>query len=250
MAEAAKKQFVGVKSGDSFDVNVNEAFENENDRAALIKVKKEELSGIDPVYKVTVKSVKTFVSAPLTQETFDKIYGPGVVKSEEEFDAKIAERLAAEYTNEADFRFSKDVRDYLVKKADLKLPEAFMKRWIHTANEGKFTMEEIEKEFGLFVEDYRWQLVRGFLMNKFGVKIEQADLLASAKGFAAYQFAMYGMNNVPQEQLESYAKSVLANEEQARRILEQVENEKTVAAVKAVITLKHKKISVEKFRNL
>lgn len=250
VAEAAKKQFVGVKPGDSFDVNVNEAFENENDRAALIKVKKEELSGIDPVYKVTVKSVKTFVSAPLTQETFDKIYGPGVVKSEEEFDAKIAERLAAEYTNEADFRFSKDVRDYLVKKADLKLPEAFMKRWIHTANEGKFTMEEIEKEFGLFVEDYRWQLVRGFLMNKFGVKIEQADLLASAKGFAAYQFAMYGMNNVPQEQLESYAKSVLANEEQARRILEQVENEKTVAAVKAVITLKHKKISVEKFRNL
>ncbi len=87
-------------------------------------------------------------------------------------------------------------------------------------------------------------------MNKYGVKVEQADLLASAKGFAAYQFAMYGMNNVPEEQLESYAKSVLANEEQARRILEQVENEKTVAAVKNVITLKHKKISVEKFRDL
>ncbi len=250
VSEAAKKQFIGVKPGDTFEVNVNEAFENENDRAALIKVKKEELDGIDPVYKVTVKSVKTFSPAPLTQETFDKIYGPGTVKSEEEFDAKIAERLAAEYANEADFRFSKDVRDYLVKKADLKLPEAFMKRWIHAANEGKFTMEEIEKEFGLFVEDYRWQLVRGYLMNKYGVKVEQADLLASAKGFAAYQFAMYGMNNVPEEQLESYAKSVLANEDQARRILEQVENEKTVAAVKDVITLKHKKISVEKFREL
>lgn len=250
VSDAAKGQFVGAKPGDSFEVNVNEAFENENDRAALIKVKKEELAGIDPVYKVTVKSVKTFVPAPLTQETFDRIYGPGAVKSEEEFDAKIAERLAAEYANESEFRFSKDVRGYLVKKADLKLPEAFMKRWIHTANEGKFTMEEIEKEFGIFVEDYRWQLVRGFLMNKFGVKIEQADLLASAKGFAAYQFAMYGMNNVPEEQLESYAKSVLADEDQARRILEQVENEKTVAAVKGVITLKHESISVEAFRNL
>ena len=250
VSDAAKSQFVGVKAGDSFEVNVNEAFENENDRAALIKVKKEELAGINPVYKVTVKSVKTFVPAPLTQETFDKIYGPGVVKSEEEFDAKVAERLAAEYTNEADFRFSKDVRDYLVKKAGLKLPEAFMKRWIHTANEGKFTMEEIEKEFGLFVEDYRWQLVRGFLMKKFGIKVEQADLLASAKGFAAYQFAMYGMNNVPEEQLESYAKSVLSDEEQARRILEQVENQKTVDAVKEAITLKHKSISVADFRSL
>lgn len=250
VSEAAKSQFIGVKAGDRFEVNVNEAFENENDRAALIKVKKEELAGINPVYKVTVKSVKTFVPAPLTQETFDKIYGPGTVKSEEEFNAKVAERLAAEYANEADFRFSKDVRDYLVKKADLKLPEAFMKRWIHTANDGKFTMEEIEKEFGLFVEDYRWQLVRSFLMKKFGIKIEQADLLASAKGFAAYQFAMYGMNNVPEEQLESYAKSVLSDEEQARRILEQVENQKTVDAVKGVITLKHKAISVNDFRNL
>ncbi len=250
VSDAAKKQFIGVKAGDSFEVNVNEAFENENDRAALIKVKKEELSGIDPVYKVTVKSVKTFAPAPLSEETFDKIYGPGVVKSEEEFDAKIAERLAAEYANEADFRFSKDVRDYLVKKAGLSLPEAFMKRWILTANEGKFTAEEIEKEFSLFAEDYRWQLVRGFLMDKYGVKVEQADLLASAKGFAAYQFAMYGMNNVPEEQLDSYAKNILSNEDQARRILDQVENEKTVAAVKDVITLKHKKISVEKFREL
>ncbi len=250
VSEAAKKQFIGVKPGDSFEVNVNEAFENETDRAALIKVKKEELAGIDPVYKVTVKSVKTFVSAPLTQETFDKIYGPGAVKSEEEFDAKIAERLAAEYTGEADFRFSKDLREYLVKKAGLALPEAFMKRWILTANEGKFTAEEVEKEFGTFAEDYRWQLVRGFLMDKYGVKVEQADLLASAKGFAAYQFAMYGMNNVPEEHLESYAKNILSNEDQARRIIEQVENEKTVAAVKEVITLKHKKISVEKFRNL
>ncbi len=188
--------------------------------------------------------------APLTQETFDKIYGPGNVKSEEEFDAKIAERLAAEYANEADFRFSKDVRDYLVKKAGLNLPEAFMKRWIHTANEGKFSEEEIEKEFGMFAEDYRWQLVRGFLMKKYGVKVEQADLLASAKGFAAYQFAMYGMNDVPEEHLDSYAKNILANEDQARRIIEQVENEKTVAAVKEAITLKHKKITVEKFRNL
>ncbi len=250
VSEAAKKQFIGVKPGDSFEVNVNEAFENETDRAALIKVKKEELAGIDPVYKVAVKSVKTFVSAPLTQETFDKIYGPGAVKSEEEFDAKIAERLAAEYTGEADFRFSKDLREYLVKKAGLALPEAFMKRWILTANEGKFTAEEVEKEFGTFAEDYRWQLVRGFLMDKYGVKVEQADLLASAKGFAAYQFAMYGMNNVPEEHLESYAKNILSNEDQARRIIEQVENEKTVAAVKEVITLKHKKISVEKFRNL
>ena len=247
ISEAAKAQFVGVKAGDVLDVNVNEAFKNETDRAAMLKVKKEELAGLEPVFKMTVKNVKTFVNAPLTEETFEKAFG---VKTEAEFDAKIEERIRAEYAQEADFRLTKDAREFLVKKADVTVAEKFLKRWIYVINEGKFTMEDIEKEWDLFIADYKWQMVRSYLMNKYNVKIEEADLLASAKGFAAYQFAMYGMNNVPEEQLESFAKNILSQEEQGRRILDQVENEKTIAAVREVVTLKKKKISVDKFREL
>ena len=247
ISEAAKSSFVGVKAGDVLDVNVNEAFENETDRAAMLKVKKEELAGLEPVFKMTVKNVKTFVNAPLTEETFEKAFG---VKTEAEFDAKIEERIRAEYTQEADFRFTKDAKAFLVEKANVQVAEKFFKRWIYVINEGKFTMEDIEKEWELFIVDYKWQMVRSFLMNKYNVKVEEADLLASAKGFAAYQFAMYGMNNVPEEQLESFAKNILSQEEQGRRILDQVENEKTIAAVREVVTLKKKKISVEKFREL
>ena len=250
VSEACKSQFLGVKAGDSFDVNVNEAFENEADRAALIKVKKEELEGIDPVYKLTVKTVKTFTSAPLTTETYDKIFGEGVVADEAGFDAKIEERLVAEYANETEYRLSRDIREYLVKKADLKLPETFMKKWLKVANEGKFTAEQIDKEFDAFAEDYRWSLVRDFLLKKYGVKIEQEDILASERGFAAYQFAMYGMPNVPAEQLDNYAKSILADENQSRRIVEQVESEKAIAAVKPELKINKKSVSVEQFREL
>ena len=247
VAEAARKSFVGVKPGDVLDVNVNEAFENETDRASMLKVSKDELATLDPMFKMTVKNVKTFVNAPLTEETFEKIFG---VKTEAEFDAKVEERIRAEYAQEADFRFSKDAKTYLLEKADVKLAEKFLKRWVYVVNEGKFSMEDIEKDWALFIVDYKWQMVRGYLMNKYNVKIEEADLLASAKGFAAYQFAMYGMNNVPEEQLEAFAKNILSQEEQGRRILDQVENEKTFAAVREVVTLKKKKISVEKFREL
>ena len=250
VSEAVRPSFIGLKPGDSIDVNVNDAFTNEEDRAAMLKVKKEELASLDPVYRMTVKNVKTFVPASLTQETFDKIFGEGSVKSEEEFDARIAERLAAEYSQESDFRFSKDARNYLVKKAGISLPEKFLKRWIYVANDGKFTMEDIEKEFDLFLDDYRWQMVRNYLMEKYSVKIEEADLMASAKGLAAYQFAMYGINNVPDDQLESYARTILSQEKDGRRVLEQVEDSKTVAAVKDAVTVKPESISVEKFREL
>ena len=247
IAEAAKAAFVGVKAGDVVEVNVNEAFENETDRAAMLKVSKDELAGLDPMFKMTVKNVKTFVNAPLTEETFEKAFG---VKTEAEFDAKIEERIRAEYAQEADFRFNKDARNFLVEKANVTVAENFLKRWIYVINDGKFTMEDIEKEWDLFIVDYKWQMVRSYLMEKYNVKVEEADLLASAKGFAAFQFAMYGMNNVPEEQLEAFAKNILSQEEQGRRILDQVENEKTVAAVREVVTLKKKKISVEKFREL
>ena len=247
VAEAARKSFVGVKPGDVLDVNVNEAFENETDRASMLKVSKDELATLDPMFKMTVKNVKTFVNAPLTEETFEKAFG---VKTEAEFDAKIEERIRAEYAQEADFRFNKDARNFLVEKANVTVAENFLKRWIYVINDGKFTMEDIEKEWDLFIVDYKWNMVRSYLMNKYNVKVEEADLLASAKGFAAYQFAMYGMNNVPEEQLEAFAKNILSQEEQGRRILDQVENEKTVAAVREVVTLKKKKISVDKFREL
>ena len=247
VAEAARKSFVGVKSGDVLDVNVNEAFENETDRASMLKVGKEELAAMDPMFKMTVQAVKTFVNAPMVEETFEKIFG---VKTEAEFEAKSEERIRAEYAQEADFRFSKDAKTFLLEKANVTVAEKFLKRWIYVINDGKFTMEDIEKDWDLFIVDYKWQMVRNFLMEKYGVKVEEADLLASAKGFAAYQFAMYGMNNVPEEQLEAFAKNILSQEEQGRRILDQVENEKTFAAVREVVTLKKKKISVEKFREL
>ena len=247
VAEGVRKSFVGVKPGDVLDVNVNEAFENETDRSSMLKVSKEEMANLDPMFKMTVKNVKTFVNAPLVEETFEKIFG---VKTEEEFDAKIEERIRGEYAQEADFRFSKDAKNYLLEKAGVQIAEKFLKRWVYVVNEGKFTMEDIEKDWDLFIIDYKWQMVRNYLMQKYNVKIEEADLLASAKGFAAYQFAMYGMNNVPDEQLESFAKNILSQEEQGRRILDQVENEKTFAAVREVVSLKKKKISVEKFREL
>ena len=247
VSEAARASFVGVKVGDVLDVNVNEAFENETDRSSMLKVSKEEMANLDPMFKMTVKNVKTFVNAPATEETFEKIFG---VKTEAEFEAKIEEKIRAEYAQEADFRFGKDAKDYLLAKADVKVAEKFLKRWVYVINEGKFSMEDIEKDWDFFIADYKWQMVRGYLMNKYGVKVEEADLLASAKGFAAYQFAMYGMNNVPDEQLEAFAKNILSQEEQGRRILDKVEDDKTFDAVREVVTLKKKKISVEKFREL
>lgn len=246
----AKSKFLGAKVGDQFDVNVNEAFTNESDRAYMLKVKKEELASLAPEFHVTVKEVKTFAPAEENQETYDKIFGENQVHNAEEFDKAVTARLEENYKQESDYKLSKDLREYLVKKADIKLPEEFLKRWLFNINDGKFSKEEIEKEAPAFFEDFRWQMVRGYIMQKFDLKIEEKDVHEAAQAYVAYQYASYGMGNVPEAILKDSVARVLQDESTSRRIVENVEATKVIEAVKGAVTLKAEKVSVEDFRTL
>ena len=250
VAEIARPLFVGKKAGDKFTCDVSVAFENETDRASMLKVDKAKLATLDPVFNFTVVNVKTFKAAESNQETWNQMFGEGAVTSEEQFMEKVVERIRANHTQEANYRFAADVRKYFVDKANIELPEAFLKRWLVYANDGKYTAEEVEKEFPGFVEDFKWQLTRGYLMQKLGLKVEKADIEQAAESYVAYQYAMYGMGNVPQDLIKSSARNVLEDENQVRRLEEQVEDNKTIGALREKVTLQTKKISEEKFRAL
>ncbi|MDO5442325.1 MAG: trigger factor [Bacteroidia bacterium] len=250
VTESMKPALMGVKAGDKLEININELLDREGDRATLLKVKKEDLASINPVFNATIVNIKNFEAAEATQETFDKIFGEGKVNSEEEFEKVVAERLADNYKQETEYRLGKDIKDYLVEKSGIKLPESFLKRWLYTINKEKFTMEEIEKEFDAFLADYKWQLVCDFLMSKFDLKIEKKDIEEAARGYVAYQYAMYGMANVPENFINESAQKMLIDGQQVQRLSEQVAEQKVIAAVKDIISFDKKAISVEKFREL
>ena len=171
-------------------------------------------------------------------------------KSDEDIAKEASDRLESQYKNEAEWRLSKDIRDYFVGKADVKLPEEFLKRWLLVANAGKITKEDVDKEFDGFLADFKWQLVRGYLMKKFELKIEENDIREAAKAFVTYQYAMYGLGNVPEEMINEAVVNVLQDQKQVERMVEQVEDSKVMAKIKEIITIKATKITSEKFRAL
>ena len=171
-------------------------------------------------------------------------------KSEEDIDKEVTERLESQYKNEAEWRLTKDIRDYFVGKANLPLPEAFLKRWLITANAGKVSAEDVEKEFPGFIEDFKWQLVRGYLMDKYSFKVEESDLREAAQAYVTYQYAMYGIGNVPKEMIDEAVVNILKDRKQIDRLVEQVEDRKVLEKLKEEITLKPTKITAAKFREL
>ena len=250
MSDEVKKDFVGLRKDDTREVDIVKSFPNEADRAAMFHVKKEELETLPVMWTMTVKDVKTFVDAPLTQATFDQIFGEGNCKDEAEFDAKVKERLQEVYSRESDYRFMIDAKEYLLNKAAIQLPDAFMKRWIKYANGDKFTMEQIEAEYDLFAKDFRWNMIRTKIMKDQDLKVAKEDLMKQAMSMASYQFAMYGMQNVPEEHLTRYAEQLLSDRQQADRILEKVEDDIALTWVRKTATIENKSVSLEEMREL
>ena len=173
-----------------------------------------------------------------------------VEKSDEELEKEAAERFKENYKAEAEWRLTKDIRAFYVAKSGIELPEAFLKRWLLQANEGKVTEEQMEKEFPAFLEDFKWQLVRGFLMKKYDFKITADDLREAATANMKYQYAMYGINEVPEDVISEAVTSMLQDQKQVDRLAEQVEDKKVIEQIKSEIKISSKKISSEKFKAL
>ena len=200
-----------------------------------------------PQYSVTVSAKEKSEMADNLKKYYE---AQKVEKSDEQLEKEAAERFKENYKAEAEWRLTKDIRAFYVAKSGIELPEAFLKRWLLQANEGKVTEEQMEKEFPAFLEDFKWQLVRGFLMKKYDFKIEMDDLREAATANMKYQYAMYGINEVPQDVLDDAVKSMLQDQKQIDRLAEQVEDKKVIEKLKEEMTISSKKISSEKFKAL
>ena len=248
--ETLKKPFLDKKAGDEFDVDMKKTFTNETDLAALLKVDREELAKFEPEFHIKITEVKRFAPAELNQELYDILFGKDEVTSEEEFNKKAEARIASEYEQESEYRFTIDAREETLKKAELKLPESFLKRWLVYANERKLTAAQVDKDFDSFAGDLRWQIIRGHLAKTHELKVTGEDLHAHALKMARYQFSLYGLHNASEEQLEYYTKSILANEQELKRICEKVEEDKVIAYIRSAVTLDEKEITSEELQKL
>ncbi len=250
MSDAARKPFLGKKVGDTMEVDVNELYPNPAQRAAILQVKEPELEGINPKFTLTITKIRRFTEPELNEEFFKMAFPEGNVKTAEEFAQYIDAQILRDLKREADYLFTLDVRKLLLDKANLTLPAAFLKRWLYTINEGKFSMEEIEKDFDKFLDMMKWNLVQKHYVNELKLEVTPEEATEEAKAMAAQQFAYYGMSQVADDMLANYAKSILENKEESRKVYEKIFEQKVIDAVVPQITVSNATVTAEEFAKL
>lgn len=211
--EDQKKLFDGAKLGDIITFNPKKAYpESDIEVSSLLKMKKEEVADLTADFSYQITEISRYVKAEVNQELFDQVYGKDVIKDEKDFREKIAEGLKAQFAVDSDFKFIQDVRKYLVDKVGaLTYPDALLKRIMLNNNKDKGE-EFVEKNYEQSIKELTWHLIKEQLVKANGIKIEDADIEETAKEAAKAQFAQYGMNNIPEEYIENYAKDMLKRE--------------------------------------
>ncbi|MBN1597193.1 MAG: trigger factor [Bacteroidales bacterium] len=248
--ESVKKSFIGIKKGDTQNIDIRKAYPSDAELSGLLKIDKARLEDISNNFSVTIKEISQFKNAEVNQKMFDKIYGEGNVKSEKEFRERIAEDAKPALSQESDYRFSLDVKDILVKKFKNKLPSEFLKRWLFLINKGEYTKEQIENDYDHFEEDLKWQLIKDQIIKENQLVVTDEDLEKGAKEVARAQFRQYGMNNVPDEHLAEFSKKILENTEEKNKIRTRAAEEKVIAFLKDTVKIDEKEINIDKFNKL
>ena len=197
-----------------------------------------------------MNEISRFVAANIDQDLFNQVFGEGVVNNEEEFRNKVKEGLATQHTAESDYKFLLDFHAYMENKVGtLEFPEELLKK-IMKANNPDKDEKFVEDNFAKSIDELKWHLIKEQLVKANEIKVDDKDVKATAVQATRFQFAQYGMSNVPEEYLEQYASEMLKNKDQVNGLIERCIDNKLIEALKKVVTLDHKGISVEDFGKL
>ena len=246
-----KKLFDKCKLGDIITWNPRKAYpESDVEVSSLLKIQKDEVKDHEGNFTFQVTEISRFVKADVNQELFDQVFGEGTVKDEKEFRQKIGDQIKQQFLSDQDYKFLLDVRKHMEKKVGkLEFPEALLKRIMLQNNKDK-GQEFVDKNFEASINELGWHLIKEQLVQAQGIKIEDDDLKAVAKEMARAQFAQYGMTNVPEEYLDNYAQEMLKKRENVDGLVERAIDMKLTAALKGVVKLNEKDITLEDFQKL
>lgn len=247
---ANAKDFHGKKVGDVVVVNSKDLYEDPMNLENTLGLTAEEIATFDKDLEITIKEITAMEASEINQELFDKVYGEGAVKDEAEFRQKIREEAEKMYARETDRQMMNDVVKSLIDITKFDLPNDFLSRWLHQTNDKIESLEAAKEQLVKEEEGLRYQLIESKVAEKYELNVEYADVEATAKKLIKEQLAMYGQTNMPEEDLEKIVQSSLQNQEEFRRMADQVFADKMMQAFKENAKLTQKEVTFDEFVKL
>ncbi len=237
----------GKKAGDTVTLKTKGLLKEEYLLPSMLGISREKAEKLDIEVQFTIAEINERQPAVLDQELFDRLFGKDVVTSEKEMREKIKADSEAQFLQQADQKLLNDVTERLIEDAKFDLPAAFLKKWMQNTGENPLSPEEASDEYERSEKGLRYQLIEGKLIKEHDLNIQFDELKDFAKGFIRSQMAQYGQVNPKEEDLENIAMRVLSNQDEIKRLSEQLMSQKMLGLFKEKANLKVKEVTYEEF---
>lgn len=245
-----KKSLVGLKKDSEVKIDLAKALKAE-DIARILSISEDEAAALEnPSFNLLVKNINRLEEADLNDDFYTKLFGEGVVKSEEEFKEKVREEVESMLVQNAEQKLQNDIYTAGMDKVQVEFPEEFLKRWLQATNP-EIQEDELEEGFDDFLKNLKWTLIENQIIKDNNLEVKYDEVMNLAKGRIAAQLRMYGQGQEPEDQeLTQYAMQLLQDREQANRLFDEAKAMKVFDHLKSVIKLKTKEIEYNKFLEL
>ncbi|WP_298953532.1 trigger factor [uncultured Nonlabens sp.] len=242
------KKFIGAKIGDSLELKTKDLFNDDHDLMNFLKLEQDKAQGLETPVTFEITEVNEREKAELNQEFFDKLFGKDVIKSEEELVEKLREDAGKQFAQQTDQKLLTDVTESLIENTKFDLPADFLKRWIASNGENELTEEEAAAEYERSEKGLRYQLIESNIVkNNEELQLKFEDLQEYSRKMIRLQMAQYGHTGATDEEVDSVVARIMSNQEEVKRMSEQLQNEKMLDFFKANAKLKKKEMTYEDF---
>lgn len=245
--EATQNQLVGLKPGDFVVVDPRKVSSGPEDMAKMLGIEKGQVDQYPHNFRFNVKEVKRMQPAALDTELFGKLFGKDEVKTVDEFRERLKADMEKMFEADSERLFKREVMKALEQKLKLQLPDGFLKRWIKISNEKPLSEEQLEKEYPEYARGLVWQLIQNQLIKELEVKVEANEVLDYTKSMVANNFRQYGMPVPEDKELDDYAKNALKNQDEMRKVYEQLYDIRLMEKIREVAKIKEVSMPYDDF---
>lgn len=243
----AIEALLGKKVGDTVILNTKGLFKEDAMLVSQLGISQEKSEKLKIDVTFSIDEVNEREPAKLDQELFDKLFGKDGVTSTKELKDRIKEDSEKQFEQQSDQKLLNDVTEYFIENTKFDLPSGFLTKWIQMTGENPLTEEQASEEYAKSEKGLRYQLIEGKIINSNGLQVQFDELKEFAKGFIKSQMAQYGQMDPQEEELDNIAARVLGNQDEVKRLSEQLMSQKLMNLYKEKANLKEKEVTYENF---
>ncbi len=240
-------KFVGAKVGDTVTLKTKGLFEDDHALINHLKIEHDKAHDLDIEVEFTISEINERELADLDQELFDKLFGKDKVKSVTELKEKIKEDAAKQFEQQSDQQLMNDITEALIEATNFELPKEFLQKWIQTVGEKPLTEEEAAEEYEKSEKGLRYQLIEGKVVNDNNLNVDFNDLKSFTTEKIKQQMAQFGQMDPSEKELDDIAARILSNQDEVKRLSEQLMNEKLLEFYKENMKFDEKEVTYEEF---